>query len=115
MRSLMLTTAIAALAAGTGLLAASVSGAPAPKLKVGFIYVGPVGDFGWTYQHEAARQVLMKELGDKIETVFLENVNEGPDSDRAIEQLVRAGSKLVFTTSFGFMDSTIKVAKKYPD
>src|SRR6201990_359868 len=85
------------------LLAAGITGAAsaADKLKVGFIYLGPVGDFGWTYQHELARQALVKEFGDKIETPFLENVPEGPDSERAIEQLVRAGNKLIFTTSFG--------------
>ena len=87
----------------------------ADKLKVGFIYLGPVGDLGWTYQHELARQALVKELGDKIETTFLENVPEGPDAERAIEQLVRAGNKLIFTTSFGYMDPTLKVAKIYPN
>lgn len=103
-----------ALAAGL-LLAGSVSGASAAdKLKVGFIYLGPIGDLGWTYQHELARQALVKELGDKIETTYLENVPEGPDAERAIEQLVRAGNKLIFTTSFGYMDPTLKVAKKYP-
>jgi basic membrane protein A and related proteins len=87
----------------------------AEKLKVGFIYLGPVGDLGWTYQHELARQALVKEFGDKIETTYLENVPEGPDAERAIEQLVRAGNKLIFTTSFGYMDPTLKVAKKYPN
>lgn len=104
-----------ALAAGL-LLAGSVSAASAAdKLKVGFIYLGPIGDLGWTYQHELARQALVKELGDKIETTCLENVPEGPDAERAIEQLVRAGNKLIFTTSFGYMDPTLKVAKKYPN
>ena len=106
---------ILALAAGL-LLAGSISAASAAdKLKVGFIYLGPIGDLGWTYQHELARQALVKELGDKIETTYLENVSEGPDAERSIEQLVRAGNKLIFTTSFGYMDSTLKVAKKYPN
>ena len=104
-----------ALAAGL-LLAGSVSAASAAdKLKVGFIYLGPIGDLGWTYQHDLARQALVKELGDKIETTYLENVPEGPDAERSIEQLVRAGNKLIFTTSFGYMDPTLKVAKKYPN
>ncbi|OPY98012.1 BMP family ABC transporter substrate-binding protein [Bradyrhizobium sacchari] len=104
-----------ALTAGL-LLAGSVSAASAAdKLKVGFIYLGPVGDLGWTYQHEQGRLALVKELGDKIETTTLENVPEGPDAERAIEQLVRAGNKLIFTTSFGYMDPTLKVAKKYPN
>jgi simple sugar transport system substrate-binding protein len=104
-------------AAATLLLAGSMSGAAlaADKLKVGFIYLGPVGDLGWTYQHDLARLALAKELGDKIETTFLENVPEGPDAERAVEQLVRAGNKLIFTTSFGYMDPTLKVAKKYPN
>ncbi|MGY8706426.1 BMP family ABC transporter substrate-binding protein [Bradyrhizobium sp. 18BD] len=106
---------VLALAAGL-LLAGSVSAASAAdKLKVGFIYLGPIGDLGWTYQHELGRQALAKELGDKIETTYLENVPEGPDAERAIEQLVRAGNKLIFTTSFGYMDPTLKVAKKYPN
>src|ERR1700745_3219235 len=86
----------------------------AEKLKVGFIYLGPIGDLGWTYQHDQARLALVKEFGDKIETTYLENVSEGPDAERSIEQLVRAGNKLIFTTSFGYMDPTLKVAKKYP-
>jgi len=103
-------------AAAALLLAGSISAAvAADKLKVGFIYLGPVGDLGWTYQHELARQALVKEFGDKIETTYLENVPEGPDAERAIEQLVRAGNKLIFTTSFGYMDPTLKVAKKYPN
>src|ERR1700728_2599295 len=101
--------------AATVLLAGSLSASAEDKLKVGFIYLGPVGDFGWTYQHEVARQALVKEFGDKIETTYLENVSEGPDSERSIEQLVRAGNKLIFTTSFGYMDPTLKVAKKYPN
>ena len=95
---------------------ASLSGASAAdKLKVGFIYLGPIGDLGWTYQHDLARQAVVKEFGDKIETTFLENVSEGPDSERSIEQLARAGNKLIFTTSFGYMEPTLKVAKKYPN
>jgi len=102
------TAAAAALAAGTNVPRAIAQG----KLKVGFVYLGPVGDFGWTYQHEVGRQLLVKELGSKVETTYLENVNEGPDSERAIEQLARSGHKLIFTTSFGYMDPTMKVAKK---
>src|SRR5438477_4239816 len=102
--------AVAALAVGASGFAVSA----ADPLKVGFIFLGPRGDFGWTYQHELGRLAIEKEFGDKIATTFLENVNEGPDSERAIEQLARSGHKLIFTTSFGYMDPTIKVAKKYP-
>jgi len=101
----------AALALGASTLAAPAQ----EKLKVGFIYLGPIGDFGWTCQHELGRQAVVKHFGDKIETSYLENVNEGPDAERAIEQLARTGHKLIFTTSFGYMDATVKVAKKYPN
>jgi basic membrane protein A and related proteins len=110
MRKFVLTVAVAALA----IAATSLATSAADKTKIGFIYLGPVGDFGWTYQHEVGRQAVVKELGDKIETTFLENVSEGPDSERSIEQLARTGHKLIFTTSFGYMDPTLKVAKKYP-
>ena len=106
------------LVVAAAILAASavLGGASAQqKLKIGFIYVGPIGDMGWSYQHEVARRALMDQFKDKIDTTFLENVNEGPDAERSIEQLVRNGAKLVYTTSFGFMDATAKVAKKYPN
>jgi len=111
MRKILIAATAVMLTAGASLFGANA----AEKLKVGFIYLGPVGDFGWTYQHELARQALVKEFGDKIETTYLENVSEGPDAERSIEQLVRAGNKLIFTTSFGYMDPTLKVAKKYPN
>jgi simple sugar transport system substrate-binding protein len=107
---------IVAVAAVLAVAAATFGGAyAADKLKIGFIYVGPVGDLGYTYQHELGRQALQKAMGDQVETTYLENVNEGPDSERAIEQLARAGNKLIFTTSFGFMDATVKVAARYPN
>src|SRR6266851_1375632 len=89
MRKILIATMAVMLTAGASLFGASA----ADKLKVGFIYLGPVGDFGWTYQHELARQAVVKEFGDKIETTYLENVSEGPDAERSIEQLVRAGNK----------------------
>ncbi len=112
MRKALLTAAAAVVALASGL---GVIHAPAAeKLKVGFIYLGPIGDFGWTYQHEVGRKELVTALGDQIETTYLENVSEGPDAERAIEQLARAGNKLIFTTSFGYMEPTVKVAKRYP-
>ncbi len=104
-----LIAAAAALALSAG--AAQAQG----KIKVGFIYVGPVGDHGWTYQHNEGRLALEKEFGDMIETTFVENVSEGPDAERAIERLARDGNKLIFTTSFGYMNPTVKVAAKFPD
>lgn len=97
-----------------GSMAATVATA-AEKTKVAFVYVGPVGDGGYTYQHELGRRALQAALGDKIETSFVENVPEGPDAERTIERLARDGNKLIFTTSFGFMDATVKVAKKFPN
>lgn len=84
-------------------------------LKVGFIYVGPVGDGGWTYQHDLARQAIEAEYGDKIETTYIESVPEGADAERALTQLALAGNKLIFATSFGFMDAVMNVAAKFPD
>src|SRR5436190_157521 len=106
---------IAAAAVALGLATALTGAMAQEKLKVGFIYVGPVGDMGWTYQHEVGRRAIQEQFKDKIDTSFLENVNEGPDAERSIEQLVRTGHKLIYTTSFGFMDATAKVAKKYPN
>jgi basic membrane protein A and related proteins len=101
-------------AAGAAIAAAPRLAMAADKLKIGFIYVGPIGDLGWTYQHDLGRQAIEKAHGDKVETTFVESVPES-DAERAIEGLVRAGCKLIFTTSFGFMDATLKVAAKYPD
>jgi len=101
-------TALAAMPLASGLAHA------ADTLKVGFIYVGPVGDFGWSYRHDVARKAVEKALGDKVATTFIENVPEGPDAERVIEGLARAGSGLIFTTSFGYMEPTLKVAARYP-
>ena len=105
----------AAAAAALALAALTFHASAADKLKVGFIGVGPIGDLGWTFQHDVGRQAMVKALGDKVDTTFVENVPEGADAERAIEQLARTGHKLIFTTSFGFMDATIKVAAKYPN
>jgi len=105
----------AAAAAALALAAVTFHASAADKLKVGFIGVGPIGDLGWTFQHDVGRQAMVKALGDKVDTTFVENVPEGADAERAIEQLARTGHKLIFTTSFGFMDPTIKVAAKYPN
>ncbi|KAB0266157.1 BMP family ABC transporter substrate-binding protein [Microvirga brassicacearum] len=101
---------------GAAALALSAGGAAAQqqKLKVGFIYVGPVGDHGWSYQHDVGRKAIEKAFGDKVETTYVESVPEA-DSERSIEQLARTGHGLIFTTSFGFMEPTLKVAKKYPN
>ena len=104
-----------ALAAALALGVSAGAANAADKLKACWVYVGPVGDFGYSYQHDLGRKAVEKALGDKVETAYLENVAEGPDAERAIERLAREGCKIIFTTSFGFMDPTIKVAAKYPD
>ena len=83
-------------------------------LKVGFIYLGPVGDFGWTYQHDIARQAAVEHFGDKIKTTYVENVAEGPDSEKVINDLANSGHKLIFATSFGYMNYVLNSAKKHP-
>ncbi len=85
------------------------------KLKVGFVYVGPVGDFGWTYEHNVGRLAVEEALGDKVETSYVESVPEGADAERVMTQMALSGHKLIFTTSFGYMDPTINVAGKFPD
>jgi simple sugar transport system substrate-binding protein len=102
-------TAAAAIVA----LSAAVASASA-KTKACWIYVGPIGDHGWSYQHHQGVLQVQKEVGDKVETVYVENVSEA-DSERAIERLAREGCNIIFTTSFGFMEPTLKVAKRFPD
>ena len=79
------------------------------KTKVGFVFVGPVGDGGWTYEHNQGRLAVEKEFGDAVETVFVENVAEGPDSERVMTQMALDGADLIFTTSFGYMLSLIHI------
>ncbi|MDP6217124.1 MAG: BMP family ABC transporter substrate-binding protein, partial [Alphaproteobacteria bacterium] len=93
----------------------SISAAHADKLKVGFVYLTNPGDHGWTYAHEVGRQQLQDHFGDKVETTYVENIPEGPDAARVIRELVAQGNKVIFTTSFGYMEPTLKVAKEYPD
>lgn len=91
------------------------SGAHAADTKVGFVYVGPVGDGGWTYEHDKGRQAVEAHFGDAVETVYVESVPEGPDAERVMTQMALEGADLIFTTSFGYMDPTINVAKKFPN
>jgi simple sugar transport system substrate-binding protein len=92
---------------------APAASAPAPKaepLKIAFAYVGPVGDGGWTFAHDNARKALEKEFGDKIVTSFVENVPESADAERVIRDMAGQGNKLIFGTTFGYMDPMLKVA-----
>ncbi len=105
----------AALATATAILALAGSALHAEPVKVGFVYVGPTGDFGWTYEHDQGRLAVEEAHGDKVETTFIENVPEGTDAERVLTQMALSGHDLIFTTSFGYMDPTINVAKKFPD
>ncbi|REL27616.1 BMP family ABC transporter substrate-binding protein [Thalassotalea euphylliae] len=84
------------------------------SVKVGFVYVSPTGEAGWTYTHDEARLYLEEKFGDKVTTSFVENVAEGADAQRVITQMAKSGHDLIFTTSFGYMNPTIKVAKRFP-
>jgi simple sugar transport system substrate-binding protein len=86
----------------------------AEPLKVGFVYVSPIGDAGWTTQHNRGREQMQAALGDKVTTSFVEKVPEGADAERVIRDLAAQGHRLVFTTSFGFMNPTLKVAEEFP-
>ncbi len=98
--------------------AAPAPAAAAPKadpLKIAFAYVGPVGDGGWTFAHDNARKALEKEFGDKIKTSFVENVPESADAERVLRDMAGQGNKLIFGTTFGYMDPMLKVAPEFKD
>lgn len=101
--------------ATSGQAAGEQNQAKSEKLKVAFIYVGPVGDAGWTYAHDEGRKYLQKELPN-VETTYVESVPENiADCERVLEDLVQKGNKVIFATSFGFMDAVQKVAARHPD
>jgi simple sugar transport system substrate-binding protein len=96
-------------------LAAAAPAFSQGPLKIGFVYVSPIGDAGWTFQHDQGRKQMEKALAGKVETKYVENVPEGADAERVIRELAAAGNKLIFTTSFGYMNPTIKVAQQFPN
>jgi simple sugar transport system substrate-binding protein len=108
MRNIIKTLAIALLIAMSATVSAKDS------IKVGFVYVSPIGEAGWTFTHDEARLHLEQTFGDKITTTFVESVAEGADSERILTQLAKSGHDLIFATSFGYMNPTIKVAKRFP-
>jgi simple sugar transport system substrate-binding protein len=128
-RALLQATALAAAVAGLAACSKQETPAPAPapapaaaasapapaKLKVAWAYVGPVGDGGWTYAHDRARKAVAEEFGDKIETSFVEKVPEGADAERVLRDMVSQGNKLIFGTTFGYMEPMLKVAADNPD
>ncbi|CCG08315.1 BMP family ABC transporter substrate-binding protein [Pararhodospirillum photometricum] len=102
---------VAAAAVAVGLTAPVEAADP---LKVGFVYVGPVSDHGWSYQHDQGRKAVEEAFGSRVQTAFVENVQEGADAERVIRQFAANGFDLIFTTSFGFMNPTLKVAQQFP-
>lgn len=112
------TMSLKSILASTIIAAGLATGAAADghePLTIGFVYVGPIGDGGWTYEHDKGRLAVEAEFGDKVETVYVESVPEGPDAERVMTQMALEGADLIFTTSFGYMDQTINVAGKFPD
>ncbi len=85
------------------------------KTKACFVYVGPIGDLGWSYQHHQGALAVQEKYGDKVEVVWQENVPEGADAERVLTQMALSGCNIIFTTSFGYMDATNAVAAKFPD
>jgi basic membrane protein A len=97
---------------------APVTEAPAPKpepLKIAFAYVGPVGDGGWSFAHDNGRKAIEKEFGDKVVTSFVESVPESADAERVLRDMASQGNKLIFGTTFGYMESIQKIAPDFPD
>jgi simple sugar transport system substrate-binding protein len=89
--------------------------AKAEPLKIAFAYVGPVGDGGWSFAHDTARKKMQDALGDKVQTSYVESVPEGPDAERVLRDLASQGNKLIFGTTFGYMDSLQKIAPDFKD
>jgi basic membrane protein A and related proteins len=109
MKKFLMTAATAAM-----MLGAASASASAEALKACWVYIGPIGDFGWTYQHHQGLEAVKKEFGDKVETAYAENIPEA-DSEKTFERFAREGCKIVYGTSFGYMEPMLKVAKKFPD
>jgi simple sugar transport system substrate-binding protein len=105
--------ALAALALAFSFPAAAQQKAGEP-LKIGYVYVSPIGDAGWTFQHDVGRKEMEKALAGKVTTKYIESVPEGADAERVIRELAQSGHNLIFTTSFGYMNPTIKVAQAFP-
>jgi simple sugar transport system substrate-binding protein len=111
MKTLTKLMAVSALSLG---LAAPALAQDDPT-QVGFIYVGSIGDLGWTYEHDRARLAVEEHFGDAVETSYVENVPEGADAERVLTQMALSGADLIFTTSFGYMDPTNAVAERFPN
>ncbi len=107
--------ALLAIAACAVALAVPAAAQTREPLKIGFVYVSPIGDAGWTFQHDTGRKEMEKALGGKVTTKYVESVPEGADAERVIRDLAQSGHNLIFTTSFGYMNPTLKVATAFPN
>ena len=108
-------TLLAAVSGAALTMTAGAAFAENDPLKVGFVYVGPIGDGGWTYQHDQGRLAVEAEFGDRVETIFQESVPEGPDAERVMAQMALNGADIIFATSFGYMEAVNNVAAQFPD
>ena len=95
--------------------AASAAASASDKLKIGFLYVSPIGDGGWTYQHELGRRAVQEKFGDRVQTSFVESVPESADAERVMRDMVGQGNRLIFATSFGYQEFVQKAAADLPD
>jgi len=105
----------AAASAPEPVAAAASAPAKAEPLKAAWVYLGPVGDAGWTFAHDQGRKAVEKEFGDKVVATFVEKVPESADAERVIRDLATQGNKIIFATSFGYMEPMLKVAAEFPD
>ncbi|HET9207778.1 MAG TPA: BMP family ABC transporter substrate-binding protein [Burkholderiaceae bacterium] len=108
---------IAAALSAAALLSAPASlaqTAVVPPLKVAFVYVTPVGQAGWTYQHDLGRREMERALGAAVQTTVVEDVAEGPDAERVMRDLATQGHRLIFATSFGYLEPALRVAADFP-
>lgn len=105
---------LAALALATALAPAAAQPSAPPPLKVAFVYVTPVGQAGWTYQHDLGRQEMERALGGAVQTTVVEDVAEGPDAERVMRDLASQGHQLIFATSFGYLEPALRVAAEFP-
>ncbi|MCC6303826.1 MAG: BMP family ABC transporter substrate-binding protein [Rhodobacteraceae bacterium] len=101
--------------AGAALALALAAPAAAEPVKVGYIYVGPIGDYGYSHEHNVGRLAVDAHFGDKVETSYVESVPEGADAERVMTQMALAGTDIIFATSFGYMDPVNNVAARFPD
>ena len=116
MKKILLTLSIVAIGVAAYLFyqdksKTSIVDMDSSQTKVGFVYLTTPGDHGWTYAHELGKQMVEKHFGENVKISVVENVPEGPDATRVIRELAKQGNEIIFTTSFGYMDPTLKVPK----